>query len=85
MMELKSAHKRYSKIVQNLLSNTPAPSTLATVGWLSMRSYIDMRKLLFLWQILCTPVDNLYRFVVKHTIEENLIFGHLWQADKKAL
>ena len=83
MMELESAHKRYSKIVQNLPSNTPAPSTLATVGWLSMRSYIDMGKLLFLWQILCTPVDNMYRFVVKHTRGENLIFGHLRQADKK--
>ena len=34
MMELESAHKRYSKIVHNLPSNAPAPSTLATVGWL---------------------------------------------------
>ena len=36
MMEFERVHKRYSKNVQNLLSNTPAPSTLATVGWLSM-------------------------------------------------
>ena len=44
---------------QNLHSNTPDPSTLATVGWLSMWSYTNMRKLLFYVRSFVPPLITL--------------------------
>ena len=58
--ELDKAHRQNARIVQNLPSMTHKPSTHATIGWLTMKSYIAIRNMVFLWSILCLPDTNIY-------------------------
>ena len=72
---LEKAHKQNAKMLQGLPQNTPSPGTMATIGWLSIKRYIEMRKLVFLWQMLYLPMNNIYRRVVVATIGNWLIYG----------
>jgi len=59
--EIDAAHRKFAKIVQGLPTHTPLPAPLATIGWMSMKAYIAMRKIIFLWHLLCLPIMNIYR------------------------
>ena len=61
--ELDKAHRQNARIVQNPPSVTQKPSTHATIGWLTMKSYIAIRKMVFLWSILCLPDTNIYNVI----------------------
>ena len=45
------------------------PSTHATVGWLTMKSYIAIRKMVFLWSILCLRDTNIYKIITVFMIK----------------
>ena len=62
LCELESAHRQNCKIVQNVSKNVSTPAPLATVGWLSIKSYIMMCKIMYLLRLLCMP-DNVYKKV----------------------
>ena len=66
--EIDVAHRKFAKIVQGLPISTPVPAPLATIGWMSMKTYIAMRKIIFLWHLLCLPVTNIYRRVAVQVI-----------------
>ena len=61
---LEFAHRQNCKLIQGLPVNTPTPATYATLGWLSIQTYIDMKKIIFLWQVLCLENTNIYKRVV---------------------
>ena len=65
---LEEAHRKFSKIIQMLPISSPNPSHIALLGWLSMSSYISMKKVLFMWRILSLPCDNIYRRIVQKLI-----------------
>ena len=73
--ELSQAHRVHARIVQHLPENVHTPTVLATIGWMSMPAYIAYRKLLFLWSILCLPVNNIYRRIVVAIFVSCDIFG----------
>ena len=59
--ELEQAHRKFAKTIQGLSNNIPNAAPLATLGWVTKSSFIAMRKLIFLWQILTLPSDNIYK------------------------
>ena len=61
--ELDKTHTQNARIVQNLPSMTHTSSTHATIGWLTMR------KMLFLWSILCLPDTNIYKIITVFMIK----------------
>ena len=73
--ELSQAHRVHASIVQHLPENAHKPTVLSTIGWMSMPAYIAYRKLLFLWSILCLPVNNIYRRIVVAILVSCDIFG----------
>ena len=52
--------------------NTPNPAPLATIGWLTITSQIDIMKMVFMWRILCLPINNIYRCVMLHVLQSGL-------------
>ena len=48
LQELESAHREHAKIIQGLPNNVPNPAPLATLGWMSISSYVAIMKLRFL-------------------------------------
>ena len=54
--ELDKAHKQNARM-------THKPSIHATIDWLTMKSYIAIRKMTFLWSILCLPDANIYDII----------------------
>lgn len=81
IVELENNHRKLAKVAQHLPINTPTPAPLATLGWISIESFLDMRKILFLWNILKLPVSNIYRRVVTEMLKTNLIMGSLWDSE----
>ena len=73
MIELENAHRQHAKFIQGLPANIPKPAALATIGWLSIESYIAVRKLNFLWKILCMQNDNVYRKVAVFILQSMCI------------
>jgi hypothetical protein len=67
---LEASHRENARLIQDLPDNSPSAAPLATLGWISMGSYIAMRKLMFLFGILSFPSSSIYRKVVtKRTID----------------
>ena len=64
MYKLEHGHRMHAKIVQNLPQNTHNPAPLATIGWVSVQSIIELMKILFLWRILCLDGHNIYKRLV---------------------
>ena len=65
-----------SKLCQNLPTNTPNASHLALIGWQTIDSKVAIMKLIFLWRILCLPIDNVYRRVVMYCLHLCLYEGN---------
>ena len=55
----------FAKTIQGLSNNVPNAAPLATLGWVTISSLIAMQKLIFLWQILALPSDNIYKRVAE--------------------
>ena len=70
MHEIENAHRQNAKIVQGLPGNIPRPSPLMPIGWISIQSYIDIKKIIFLLSILTLPMSNLYRKIVLQILLE---------------
>ena len=69
--ELDKAHRQNARIVQSLPSTcmTHKLPTHATIGWLTMQSDIAIRKMVFLWSILCLPDTNIYKIITVFMIK----------------
>ena len=61
--DIETGHRQNAKIVQNLPNMAHKPAVLATLGWMSMKSYIAYRKMIFLWSILCLHDTNIYKVI----------------------
>ena len=64
VVALDHAHRQHAKFVQGLPANTPTPAPLASLGWLTMESFISMIKMNFLCKILCLNDENIYKKVI---------------------
>ena len=58
--ELESAHRQNGKIIMKVPQSVANPAVYSTLGWLSMESYIDQVKILFLWKIALCLRDTIY-------------------------
>ena len=61
---MEQAHGEMAKMTQGLPSQTANVSCLATLGWKSLSTYIDILRLLFLWRLLLLPMSCIYKQVV---------------------
>jgi hypothetical protein len=61
--ELEQAHGSMAKIAQGLPAQTANVAVLATLGWRSMATHIDLLKLLFMWRLLLLPMKNPYKMI----------------------
>ena len=57
---LENAHRQFARFVQYLPQNTPTPSSLATLGWMSITPQIALLKIMFILRTLCLPVHNIF-------------------------
>ena len=69
LLEMEKTQKMLAKVIQGLPNNTPSASILATMGWLTIESRIAISKLIFLWRIMCLPLDSVYRRVLLHFLQ----------------
>ena len=69
---MERAHREIAKSAQMLPRNVSNPLPLAPIGWLSISTYIDLKKLCFLFKILCMP-DNIYRKVTVQLIKHDML------------
>lgn len=65
---MEKGHRNNAIVIQGLPQTTHTPAPLATLGWLSMTAYIALRKILFLWQILCLPDGNIFKRAILYVI-----------------
>merc|ERR1711947_44777 len=65
---LEDAHRQDAKLIQNLPMNIHKPAPLATVGWMSIQSYIAIMKIMFVIRTLCLPDNNLFKEVLRKRI-----------------
>ena len=63
--ELEKAHRANAKMIMNVPKSVPNPAVYPTLGWLSMESYIDQIKILFLWKIAVILRDTIYFNVLR--------------------
>jgi len=75
--ELEKAHRNHAKLIQGLPQNVPNPAPLATLGWMSMTSYIAIMKLCFLLKILCFPDGMIYKRVCVYIINSSFIMDRI--------
>ena len=62
----------FANVIQGLPNNCPSVSVLATMGWLTIDSRIAISKLVFLWGILCLPLNSIYRTVLLHFLQAGI-------------
>ena len=58
---LEKFHFSMAKLQQGLPIHCSNPGSLGTIGWKSIKSHIDIMRLLFLWQILLLPYSCIYK------------------------
>ena len=81
LQELESAHREHATIIQGLPNNVPNPAPLATLGWMSISSYVAIMKLRFLWKMLCLPCDVIYKRICL-SILHSLVYDGKYPASK---
>ena len=67
--ELEEFHKKNAKLFQGLSSNTANVGALKTIGWNSIKSYIEIMKMMFLWRLLLLPMSSWYKQIVIRLVE----------------
>ena len=63
MEELAKAHRHHAKIVQGIPNMVHKPAVLAPLGWISMKGYIAIKEMCFLWSILCYSDTDIYKII----------------------
>ena len=63
--ELDKNHRMNAKCIQSLPQNTPNAASLACLGWTTLRSYVALLKLNFMFRVLSLPANNIYRNVME--------------------
>ena len=61
LYRFEKAHRQMAKSVQGLPVNVADGACLATMGWVSLESWVDRRRLVFLWNILNLSMNNIYK------------------------
>ena len=64
LRKMEQTHSAVAKQIQGLPTRTANAGCLATLGWLSLGSYTDIIRMLFIWRILLLPASNIYRRVL---------------------
>ncbi len=59
--DMESFHAEAAKSLQGLPVNACNHGALRTIGWINIQSHIDIKRLLFLWRIICLPVQCIYK------------------------
>ena len=70
LCEMEKAHRMNSKIIQNVPQNIPSPAPLATLGWMSVSAVVDRMKLLFMWRVLCSDENNVYKMLMIYLLKK---------------
>ena len=68
---LEDCHRDVAKMTQNLPLSTSNPAPLATLGWMSLESYIELKKMCFSFRTLCMK-NIFYADIVYHTIRNDM-------------
>ncbi len=71
--KMESAHSSSAKAIQGLPKQTCDPVPLATVGWLSLQSHIDIMRIVFLWKLLMVPMQVVYKRVTLDRLVYHLV------------
>ena len=61
---LEKYHRQNAKIVQGLPVNTPTPAPLASIGWMCLRSFIEILRMMFMFRLLCMPNLTVYKKIM---------------------
>ena len=61
-----TAHRFVARRIQHLSEKSPSVICLASLGWWTLESYIDKRKLMYLRKLLDHQTPDLYRTMVIH-------------------
>ena len=75
MAELECAHRKNAKIVSNVSFQVSTPSPLAPIGWMSMKGFIMMNRILFMFRLLCMERDNVYKRMMIFRLDEIIANG----------
>ena len=65
---LETAHRINAKNIQGIPLTISTPAPLATLGWLSIISYVDIQRIMFLIRTCCLPDNNMYKQVMIYRI-----------------
>ena len=66
---LETAHRINAKNIQGIPLTVSTPAPLATLGWLSISSYVDIQRIMFLIRTCCLPDENFYKRVMMYRID----------------
>ena len=83
--DLEKAHRKNAKIVQSISHLVATPSVYAPIGWMSMRGFIYMNRLLFLIRLLCMSSDNIYKRFLVFRLNEIFINGYVTRTHKSPI
>ena len=67
---MEAAHRKFAKVAQLLPQNIPNAAPLATLGWLTLNSYIAIQRIMFMWRILCLPRSNLTKQIMIYRLNK---------------
>ena len=57
------AHRNMAKTIQHLPKSTPNNACIESLGWCNIRSYVDYKKLMYVWHLLSLGYNNIYRII----------------------
>ena len=77
MLKVETAHDQMARNIQGLPSNVAGLAARGTLGWTSLESWADQRRLVFLFDIFTLPGDNIYR----EYITRRIIHLYNWNKD----
>ena len=75
MAELEHSHRINAKIVANVSFQVSTPTPYAPLGWMSMRGFIFMCRLMFMFRLLCMNSDNIYKRMMLFRLDEIIANG----------
>ena len=81
LQEMEKAQRMIAKCIQGIPNNCHNVTVLSTMGWLTIDSRIAILKLVFLWRILCLPIDSVYRRVLLYFLEAGLNDANYFNAN----
>ena len=61
IQKCESFHAEIAKSIQGLPSQTANYGAVCTMGWMSIQSVIDIKRMTFLWHLLCLPLRTIFK------------------------